>query len=56
MTLPRLRWRTGRPVLSGATAMCRRSNSVAREGHRKLLPGYTDKDIHNVTAYLVTLK
>jgi cytochrome c oxidase cbb3-type subunit 3 len=27
-----------------------------REGHRKLLPLYTDKDIHNVTAYLVTLK
>jgi cytochrome c oxidase cbb3-type subunit 3 len=26
------------------------------EGHRKLLPGYTDKDIHDVTAYLVTLK
>jgi cytochrome c oxidase cbb3-type subunit 3 len=27
-----------------------------REGHVKLLPGYTDKDIHDVTAYLVTLK
>jgi cytochrome c oxidase cbb3-type subunit 3 len=27
-----------------------------REGHRKLLPVYTDKDIHDVTAYLVTLK
>jgi cytochrome c oxidase cbb3-type subunit III len=27
-----------------------------REAHRKLLPTYTDKDIHNVTAYLVTLK
>jgi hypothetical protein len=24
--------------------------------HRDLLPTYTDKDIHNVTAYLVTLK
>jgi cytochrome c oxidase cbb3-type subunit 3 len=24
--------------------------------HRKLLPVYTDRDIHNVTAYLVTLK
>ena len=24
--------------------------------HRELLPEYTDKDIHNVTAYLVTLK
>jgi cytochrome c oxidase cbb3-type subunit III len=27
-----------------------------REAHRKLLPTYTDTDIHNVTAYLVTLK
>jgi cytochrome c oxidase cbb3-type subunit 3 len=27
-----------------------------REAHRKLLPTYADKDIHNVTAYLVTLK
>ena len=26
------------------------------EGHRKLLPVYTDKDMHDVTAYLVTLK
>ena len=26
------------------------------EPHRKLLPTYTDKDIHDVTAYLVTLK
>lgn len=26
------------------------------EGHRKLLSDYTDKDIHDVTAYLVTLK
>jgi len=25
-------------------------------GHRKLLPVLTDKDIHDVTAYLVTLK
>ena len=24
--------------------------------HRKLLEAYTDRDIHNVTAYLVTLK
>ena len=24
--------------------------------HRDLLPTYTDKDIHNLTAYLVTLK
>jgi cytochrome c oxidase cbb3-type subunit III len=26
------------------------------EGHRNLLPVYSDKDIHDVTAYLVTLK
>ena len=26
------------------------------EAHRRLLPVYTDRDIHNVTAYLVTLK
>ena len=26
------------------------------QGHRSLLPVYTDKDIHDVTAYLVTLK
>ncbi|MBI3209657.1 MAG: c-type cytochrome [Candidatus Solibacter usitatus] len=26
------------------------------EGHRKLIPTYKDKDIHNVTAYLVTVK
>jgi cytochrome c oxidase cbb3-type subunit III len=26
------------------------------EPHKKLIPTYTDKDIHNVTAYLVTLK
>jgi cytochrome c oxidase cbb3-type subunit 3 len=26
------------------------------EGHRRLLAVYTDRDIHNVTAYLVTLK
>lgn len=27
-----------------------------RAAHRNLLPQYSDKDIHNVTAYLVTLK
>jgi len=27
-----------------------------RQPHRDLLPVYTDKDIHNVTAYLATLK
>ena len=26
------------------------------DGHKKLLPVYTDKDIHDVTAYLVTVK
>ena len=26
------------------------------KGHRDLLATYTDKDIHDVTAYLVTLK
>ncbi len=26
------------------------------EGHKKLLVKYTDADIHDVTAYLVTLK
>jgi cytochrome c oxidase cbb3-type subunit 3 len=26
------------------------------EAHKKLLPGYTNKDIHDVTAYLATLK
>ena len=25
-------------------------------GHRDLLPKYTDRDMHNLTAYLVTLK
>jgi cytochrome c oxidase cbb3-type subunit 3 len=24
--------------------------------HKDLLPGYTDRDIHNLTAYLVTLQ
>jgi len=28
----------------------------SRDSHRNLLPTYTDKDIHDVTAYLVTLK
>jgi cytochrome c oxidase cbb3-type subunit III len=30
--------------------------SDALEPHRQLLPTYTDKDIHDVTAYLVTLR
>ncbi len=40
-----------------ATATCRRSRSTIRSpGTGSLLPVYTDKDIHDVTAYLVTLK
>ena len=27
-----------------------------RKAHRDLLPTYTDKDMHDVTAFLVTLK
>ena len=35
----------------------RRSRSPIRsQGHRALLGGLTDKDMHDVTAYLVTLK
>jgi hypothetical protein len=26
------------------------------DGHRRLLDKYTDQDMHNLTAYLVTLK
>jgi cytochrome c oxidase cbb3-type subunit 3 len=47
----------------GSTQSFRRNGDVPkveirdpREAHRNLLPVYTDKDIHNVTAYLVTLK
>jgi hypothetical protein len=48
---------TARRVHSDAMAMSRRLKFIIREkGHIKLLPGYTDKDIHDVTAYLVTLK
>ena len=50
-------------LADGSTQSFRRSGDVPkieirdpREAHRNLLPGYTDKDIHNVTAYLVTLK
>lgn len=28
----------------------------AREAHRQLVPTYTDRDIHNLTAFLVTMK
>jgi cytochrome c oxidase cbb3-type subunit III len=47
----------------GVQRSFRRQGNVPRveindplEGHRKLLPVYTDKDMHDVTAYLVTLK
>ncbi|HYT64868.1 MAG TPA: c-type cytochrome [Vicinamibacterales bacterium] len=47
----------------GTTKVLRRNGSVPAvqitdplEGHKKLLVKYTDKDIHDVTAYLVTLK
>ncbi len=47
----------------GSTATFRRSGAVPKvvvhdplEAHRNLLPTYSDKDIHDVTAYLVTLK
>jgi cytochrome c oxidase cbb3-type subunit 3 len=50
-------------LADGSTPSFRRVGDVPkveirdpREAHRNLLPGYTDKDIHNVTAYLVTLK
>lgn len=48
---------------SGAMQTVRRSGAVPKvvvhdplEAHRKLLPGYTDGEIHDITAYLVTLK
>jgi cytochrome c oxidase cbb3-type subunit 3 len=47
----------------GAQRSFRRSGDTPKvqindplEGHRKLLTSYADKDIHDVTAYLVTLK
>ena len=47
----------------GRTQSFRRTGEIpkveirdARDAHRNLLPEYTDKDIHDVTAYLVTLK
>ena len=47
----------------GVQRSFRRAGDVPRveihdplEGHKKLLPVYTDKDIHDVTAYLVTVK
>jgi cytochrome c oxidase cbb3-type subunit 3 len=48
---------------NGTTRTIRRAGDAPKvtitdplEGHRKLLTAYTDKDIHDVTAYLVTLK
>jgi cytochrome c oxidase cbb3-type subunit III len=48
---------------AGLTQSFRRDGDVPKveirdpsEAHRKLLPTYADKDIHDVTAYLVTLK
>jgi cytochrome c oxidase cbb3-type subunit 3 len=50
-------------VADGSLVSIRRQGAVPKvevhdplDGHRKLLPVYTDKDIHDVTAYLVTLK
>jgi cytochrome c oxidase cbb3-type subunit 3 len=47
----------------GSTRSFRRDGDVPKvqvsdplEGHKKLLLSYTDKDMHDVTAYLVTLK
>lgn len=47
----------------GSTKSFRRDGDVPkvdikdpRDGHRNLLPVYTDKDIHDVTAYLATLR
>jgi cytochrome c oxidase cbb3-type subunit 3 len=50
-------------LADGSTRTFRREGDVPRvevrdprDPHRNLLPEYTDRDIHNVTAYLVTLK
>lgn len=50
-------------LADGTTKSFRRDGDVPkveikdpRDAHRNLLPTYTDKDIHDVTAYLVTLK
>jgi cytochrome c oxidase cbb3-type subunit 3 len=47
----------------GGSHTIKRDNDVPKveihdplEPHKKLLPVYTDKDIHDVTAYMVTLK
>ena len=50
-------------VADGSVRSVRRDGDVPkveirdpREAHRTLLTVYTDKDMHDVTAYLVTLK
>jgi cytochrome c oxidase cbb3-type subunit III len=50
-------------LADGSTRTVRRDGDAAKveihdplEGHKKLLAEYTDKNIHDVTAYLVTLK
>ena len=50
-------------LADGSTRTFRREGDVPkveirdpRDPHRNMLPEYTDRDIHNVTAYLVTLK
>ena len=50
-------------LADGSTRSFRRDGDVPKievhdpqEAHRKLLSTYTDKDIHDVTAYLVTVK
>ena len=47
----------------GASARFRRKGELPKmeiqdpmKAHKDLLPKYTDKDMHDVTAYLVTLK
>jgi hypothetical protein len=71
LTVSASRGRSCATTTSSSSSRCRtaRSGSFARngdlpkvevkdprEGHRKLLPTYTDKDMHDVTAFLVTLK
>jgi cytochrome c oxidase cbb3-type subunit 3 len=50
-------------LADGSSRSFRRDGDVPKvevrdplEGHRKMLPLYSDKDVHDVTAYLVTLK
>jgi cytochrome c oxidase cbb3-type subunit 3 len=50
-------------LADGTTRTFRRTGDVPKleindplAGHRSLLPLYTNKDMHDVTAYLVTLK